>query len=201
LDTDALDEVLSSKARLRIEDALSIRPRTLRELASVTGISVQGVLRHLRRLMELGLVEERRLPVRTLKARAVYAAKGVLIGDYSTSGLTVVRPTERLPPRLARGRAQDLEGTAGEVLVLRLRVRDQARKLGRMIDDLVDEQEALRTGLDGLELDAQERLILEVLLTEETLQDGLKMLSRYYGIEDRRSIDKALAKAKRSGGK
>ncbi len=192
-----MDEVLSSSARLRIEDALSVRPRTLGELASVTGITVQGVLRHLKRLEELGLVEERRLPGRGMKARALYAAKGELVGDYSTGDLTIVKPTERLPPHASSERAFDPERGAGEILVLRRRVREQARRLGRMIDELVDEQEALRSALDGLPLDEEERLIVEVVLTEDTLEDGLKVLSRYYGIEDRRSIDKALAKVKR----
>ncbi len=200
MNPDALDDVLSSNARRSIADALSVRPRTLKELASITGISVQGVLKHLKRLLELGLVEERRLPIRTLKARAVYVARGQLLGDYSTSDLVVIKPTELLPPRGTRS-PSDLEGTAADVLVMRRRVRNQAKRLGRMIDELVDEREALKSGLDGLQLSVEERLALEVLLTEETLQDGLRVLSRYYGIEDRRSIDKALAKARRSGGK
>lgn len=198
---DILEEVLSSSARLRIVDALSVRPRTLGELASVTGISVQGVLKHLKRLADVGLVEERRLGTRTLRARTVYAAKGHLVGDYSTQDLTVVKPTERLPPRGAQERNPDLERMSAEVLVLRRRVREQARRLGRMIDELVDEREALTESLDGLSLSPEERLIVEVVLTEETLGDGLKVLSKHYGIEDRRSIDRALAKARRSGGK
>ncbi|MDG6910029.1 MAG: winged helix-turn-helix transcriptional regulator [Nitrososphaerota archaeon] len=196
MDPDLLDEVLSSTVRLRIEDALSVRPRTLGELASITGITVQGVLRHLKRLEGLGLVEERRLSTRT-KARALYSARGELVGDYSSADLIVVKPTERLPQRASREKNQDIEKTAAEVIVLRRRVREQARRLGRMIEGLVDEQEALRGALDGLPLSAEERLILEVVLTEETLEDGARVLSRFYGIEDRRSIDKALAKVKR----
>lgn len=200
MNPDALNEILSSNPRLRIADALSVRPRTLGELASITGISVQGVLRHLKRLAQLGFVEERKLPVRTLKARAVYAAKSESVGDYSTSTLTIVKSTENLSSQTSR-RGSDPERTAGEILLLRRRVRDQARRLGRMIDEVVEEQEALRATLDGMKLGPEERLVLEVVLTEETLTDGLRVLSRYYGIKDRRSIDKALSKVKRSVGR
>ena len=198
MNSATLDEVLSSNARRKIEDALAVRPRTLRELSSVTGISVQGVLKHLKRLAALGLVEERRLPTRALKARTVYLAKGHLVGEYSVGDLTIVKPTEMLPPRASRERTPDLERMSAEVLLLQRRARDQARKLGRMIDALVDERGALRAGVESIATDGEARLILEVLLTEETLEDGLKVLSRYYGIEDRRSIDEALAAAKRS---
>jgi DNA-binding transcriptional ArsR family regulator len=200
LDSKTLDEIISSNAKLKIENALSVRPMTLAELASATGITVQGVLRHLKRLAELGLVEERRLPKKTLKARTVYAAAGEVIGDYSTSDLVVVKPTRKLPAGAPRaGGPQSLEERATDILLLQHRVKDQAKKLGRLIDELADEREALRSGVEGLHVGPEEGLILEVALTEETLEDGLRVLARYYGIEDRRSIDRALAKAKRSG--
>ena len=194
---DALEAVLSSRARVRIEDALSLRPRTLSELAAVTGISVQGVLRHLKLLMKLGLVEERRLNPVTPKARIVYAAKFTALGDYSTTGLTVVKSTPRLLRRDAPGSRVELERMAGDILVRRSQVRSAAKRLGREIDELVGAQEALDAALESMPLGDYERLILGVLLTEETIEDGAKVLSRYYGIEDRRSIDKALAKARR----
>lgn len=202
MDTGFLTEVLSSRVRLKIEDAIAVRPRTLGELSTVTGISVQGVLRHLKRLAELGLVEERKAPPRAPKARRVYSASSALMGDYSTADLMVVKSTEmRHPPAPGPGRAQSMESMAGEVLIQRRRVRDQARRLARMIDDLVSAQLWLRSALNGMSLGDEARLVLEVLLTEETIEDGVKALSRYYGIEDRRSIDKALAKAKRIVGK
>jgi DNA-binding transcriptional ArsR family regulator len=194
---DVLSEVLSSRARIRIEDAVSLRPRTLGELAEVTGISVQGVLRHLKILAKLGLVEERKVSSKTPKARRVYAARGISLGDYSVGGLTVVKATERVPhDQRGRRRGRDLERVSGEMLIQRRRILGEAKKLGRMIDELVDSQQALSSTLAGLKLDDEERLILEVLLTEETASDGLRVLSRFYGLNDRRSIDKALAEAK-----
>jgi len=195
-------EVLSSKVRVRIADAISLRPRTLGELSKATGISVQGVLRHLKRLAELGLVEERKLNARTPKARRVYFAKNTILGDYSVEGVTIVKMTERVPPGPRKGQnLRDLEGLSGDILLQRRRIRDEARRIGRMIDDLVDDQEALAAALEEMPLGEQERLILEVLFTEETMSDGAGVLSRYYGLDDRRSIDKALAQAKGNAGK
>jgi DNA-binding transcriptional ArsR family regulator len=200
LDSNTLDEVLSSSAKLRIESALSIRPMTLAELASATGITVQGVLKHLKRLAELGLAEEKRLPTKNLKARTVYAAAGEVIGNYSTSDLIVVKLTRKLPTGTPKARGSpDLEEKAADILLLQRRVKDQAKKLGGLLDELADEREALRSGVEGLHVSPEEGLILEVILTEETLEDGLRVLARYYGIEDRRSIDIAMAKARRSG--
>ena len=196
---DQLGEVLSSRVRLKIAGALSVRPRTLNELADLTGISVQGVLRHLRRLEELGLVEEKKLAVRSPKARRVYASKTTALGDYSSGSLTVVKATEKRDWR-ARGTrgTPDLEQMAVELLIQRRRIRDEARRLGRMIDELAGDHGALKSYLNGMDLSSEERLILEVIFTEETLEDGARALARYYGLGDRRSIDKALAKAKRS---
>lgn len=199
---EALDELLSSGPRLKIADAVSVRPRTLGELADLTGISVQGVLRHLKRLAELGVIEERTLSPSTPKARRVYASKEFRVGDFSAPGLTVVKKTRRL-----RGGGQrhpperDLEEAAADLLVRKRRVRDEVRRLGRMIDGLVEDEESLEAALDEVGGDGLRRLILDVLLTEETVGEGEKALSRYYGIFDRRSIEGALAKVKRSAGR
>ena len=194
--------MLSSSVRLKIADALSQRPRTLRELAFLTGISVQGVLRHLRRLEALGLVEEQRLSARVPRARRVYASRGEMIEDYSSGGLTVAKVVEGRPDsRRTQKPATDLEDMSAEVLLLRRRVKDETKRLGRLIDEVAEGQGELEAALASMPLSEDERLILEVILTEETKEDGVRALSRFYGIEDRRSIDKALAKARRDVGK
>ena len=197
MNSDVIDQVLSSRVRVRIANALAVRPRTLGELSWITGISVQGVLRHLKLLMKLGLVEEMKLGVRAPKARRVYVAKSP-IGYYSAAGLTVVKATEKVHDRGKRDlRGQSAEAVAGDLLILKRRIREQTRKLGLMIDELADAQATLAQALSDMPLSQEQRLILEVLLTEETLEEGEKVLSRFYGLGDRRSIDKALAQAKR----
>ena len=199
MSTDLLGEVLSSRVRLKIAGAISQRPRTLGELSFITGISVQGVLRHLRRLEEVGLVEERRVTASAPKARRVYGAKGAVLEDYSAGNFTVAKLVERWPEgqRLQKQGAE-LEKMAVEVLILRRRVKEEAKRIGRMIEDAAQGQEELETALARMPLSEEERLILDVILTEETAEDGIRVLSRFYGLEDRRSIDEALAKARRN---
>jgi hypothetical protein len=67
-----------------------------------------------------------------------------------------------------------------------------------MIEEAAQSQEELDAALARMDLSEEERLMLEVILTEETVEDGVRALARYYGMEDRRSIDKALAKARRN---
>jgi predicted ArsR family transcriptional regulator len=197
-----MKEVLAPGARLKIADAVSVRPRTLTELADLTGISVQGVLKHLKRLARLGLVEERKAPASVSKARRVYVSGSALVGDYSAKDLAIVKLSKAARPEKRRQtKNQDLESLAADLLFQRRRIRDEIRKLGKMIDRLVEEEELLNGALEAGSFTEDERLILQALLTEETIEEGVRALSKYYGIEDRRSIDKALAKARRSVGK
>jgi predicted transcriptional regulator len=198
---EVLEEVLSSKARLKIMDAVSVRPRTLGELADISGISVQGVLRHLGRLVGVGLVEEEGLERAAPKARRVYAAASARVRDYSTAGFVVVKSTEEPGGRARKPRGEDLERSAGELLFKRRRIREEVRKLGRMIDEAADEQEDLAAAISSLPLTPAERLIVRVVLTEDTADDGARVLRRYYGLDDRRSIERALEKARQSVGK
>ena len=183
---------------MKILNALSVRPRTLPELSDITGISVQGVIRHLKILEGAAIVKEERVHSKVPKARIVYVASGEMVGDYSTGDLTVVRAVERGGGRQTPGPSAGLERMAGDVIVQRRRVREETKRLARTIDELVGYQDALETALKHGSFTDAERLILEVLFTEETLEDGVRALDRYYGVGDRRSIEEALGKARQS---
>ncbi len=198
--TDPISGFLSSKTRLRIADLLSTRPRTLGELAELTGISIQGVLRHLRKLVDLGLVEEKSVHWKGVTVRKVYLAKGVRVGDFSVGDLTVVKLSRAEPLSVdSTEPVADLEYLAEEALLQRRRIKDQARKLGRMIDELVEDEAKMNGLLQSMSLTESEKLVLQTLFTEDSLDDGERALSAHYGLKDgRRSIEKALAKARRS---
>jgi DNA-binding transcriptional ArsR family regulator len=198
--SDPVAGFLSSRTRLRIADLLSTRPRTLGELAELTGVSIQGVLRHLRKLVDMGLVEERSVSAKGVNVRKVYLAKGVRVGDFSVGDLTVVKLSRNEAfPASSREPVTDLEYLAEEVLLQRRRIKDQARKLGRMIDTLVDDETKMDGLLRMMDLKESERLVLQTVFTEDSLEEGERVLSRHYGLKDgRRSIEKALAEAKRS---
>ncbi|MGD0476606.1 MAG: helix-turn-helix domain-containing protein [Nitrososphaerales archaeon] len=195
---DPLPEVISSRTRLKVADLISTRPRTLGELAAATGISIQGVLKHLKKLEELGLVEETSVRSPDLAVRKVYAAKGTRLGDFSTGDLTLVKLSGKpSAPVEEPDRPLDLEYLAEEAILQRRRVRDQARRLGRMIDDLVEDESRIKVALESMDLSDTERLILQVLFTEESLEEGERVLLEHFGLQDgKRSIEKALSKAR-----
>ncbi|MGD1055204.1 MAG: helix-turn-helix domain-containing protein [Nitrososphaerales archaeon] len=195
---DPLPEVISSRTRLKVADLVSTRLRTLGELAAATGISIQGVLKHLRKLEELGLVEETSVRSPGLAVRKVYAAKGTRLRDFSAGGLTLVKLSGKpsSPPE-EPDRPLDLEYLAEEAILQRRRVRDQARRLGRMIDDLVEDESRIKVALESMDLSDIERLILQVLFTEESLEEGERVLLEHFGLQGgKESIEKALSKAR-----
>ena len=83
---DVLSEILSSPNSLGIAALVSIRPRTQSELAELSGVSVPAVLKHLKRLEALGLVQENKLTKddrRIFAVRGVYCSREFLVGDFS----------------------------------------------------------------------------------------------------------------------
>lgn len=195
------ESLVSSKPRLRIAALLSTRPRTLKELADLTGISVQGVLKHLDRIKETGILAEMKVKGGELGVRKVYYLKGVHIGDFSYGDLMVVKETA-VPARPSGQRAslQALEGLSEDILVQRVRIREESRRLGKMIDRLVGDETAVRAMIDSMRLRDDEKLVLLSVFTEENLEEAEKALSDHFGVIDaRRSIDSALEKVKRIG--
>lgn len=200
MDAETIAELISSRSRLRIVDLLSRRPRTLKELSILTGISVQGVLKHLNKLDEMGLVREKSFKGSELPIRRTYFLKGSRIRDFSLDDLTIVKSTPAYDGDLNFKRQYvDLERLAEDSIVLRRRVKDRARRLGRTIDDLVDVETRLVGFIESMDLDEEDRLVLLTAFTEETLQDAEEVLRDVHGMpEPRRSIERALAKAKRN---
>lgn len=192
-----LGEILSSRARLKIADLTSVRPRTLRELASITGITVQAVLKHLEKLKALGVLEEKRISSSELSARRVYSMVGFRLGDFSHGELTIVKMSKtKRPVEAARGSGyEELERLAEDFLVQRRRIREETRRLGRMIDELVTGEERLGALISVQRIRDDEKLVLHTYFTEESAKEAEDALREHYGMEDaRRAIDQALHK-------
>ncbi|HXW37340.1 MAG TPA: ArsR family transcriptional regulator [Nitrososphaerales archaeon] len=193
-----LEAIVSSGARLKIASLLSVRPRTLRELSALTGVSVQAVLKHLGKLDSLGMLSEESVQAGSLGVRKVYALKGYSLADYSSEGLLMVRVSKR--PAVARSDPSlgVLKSLAQETLFQRQRIREQARRLVRMVDELSESEEKLNSIVDEMKLADAERLILRTVYTEETLEDAESALRRNYGLPDpRRAIESLLSKVER----
>ncbi|MBI3841194.1 MAG: helix-turn-helix domain-containing protein [Thaumarchaeota archaeon] len=200
---DPVSVVVSSKTRLRISDLLSSRPRTLKELAELSGVSIQGALKHLRKLEALGLVEERKVTGDELRVRKVYAARAIRVGDFSHGDLTVVKLSKSPEPGLpSEDPVGDLEDLAEEIIIRRREVQELTRKLGRSIDSLVDDEARVEGTLKALDLKESQRQILRILLSEDTAKDAEDVLVTHFGMKGgRRSIEKALAAARRNAKK
>jgi predicted transcriptional regulator len=196
---ELLAELVASKARLKIASLLSVRPRTLRELSDLTGITVQGVLKHISVLQRLGVIEERKIEGHGMSARKVYLVKGVQIGDYSFGDLVVVKVNQQDKPAVNPGNASErLRTLSQDMLIQKRRIRDETRRLGRMIDDLFDIESRLTGVVDGLGLKDEERLVVETAFTEETIEEAEDSLHRHYGLSDsRRAIERAFGKVRR----
>jgi len=194
------EALLSSQTRIRIAELVSRRPRTLRELARLTGLSVPGVLRHIEAMSEAGLIHEDRVAAKLLPVRKLYSLQGIKVMDFSVGGLTILKvATDRAAK--VKG-AKDLEQHAIDMMLSRRRTKDKVRRLARAIDELIENEAMLTRGIEDLDLTDEERLILLTVFTEETVDDAERVLARIQGVKEaRRSIDEALAKARRIGGK
>jgi predicted transcriptional regulator len=191
---------MASISRLTIADLLSRRPRTLKELADKTGISMQGVLKHLDKLESLGILEKRSISGAEISARKLYSIKKVHVEDFSTGDLTIVNFSKEGPPtQTSRSPMKDLEALAFDSIVLRRQIKEKARRLQRSIGRLAENEEKLKSIVESLDLDDGERLILQTAYTEETLDDAEKSIRATHNITDpRRSIDRVISKANRN---
>ena len=197
-ENEAIAEFLSSRTRLQIAERISRRPRTLRELARITRLSVPGVLRHIEAMSKSGLVKEVRISPSQIPVRKVYSLKGYSIVDFSIGNLAIFK-VAKVRPMSKEANPGELEWLATEILVGKRRIKEKAKRLARAIDELIEDEGKLLTAIDSLKLNDDQRMILLTAYTEETLDDAEYVLSRIQGVKDaRRSIDKALAKARHS---
>ena len=196
---DILPDVTSSRSRLRIANLVSERPHGLKELARATGISMQGVLKHLKMLESLGLAQEMTVRGPELSVRKLYTTGKSRMKDFSAEGLMLVKLSqEPSQDSLDAGRTPDIEDLAEETILQKRRVKEQARRLGRMIDDLVEDESRIRSAVMKMSLTDTERLVLQVIFAEETLVEGERVLVDDFGLRGGTdSIAKTLAKARR----
>lgn len=202
MDSDTLEGITSSRVRLRIASLLSTRPRTLKELSRLTGISVQGVLKHMEKLGKMGILEEERVGSASVPARKVYTLVGVHVGDFSLDDVIIVKASKKEGSAEAPGKDvySELESLAEDALILRRRIRDQARKLSRMIDELVQDESRLNALIESLGYGEAEKLILYAMFTEESLEDAAKVLRLHYGEPDpEKRIGEMVARLRQNG--
>lgn len=185
---------------MKIASLISIRPRTLGELAEMTGISVQGVLKHLVRLRKSGFLTESELRGgKYLRYRKVYSIEGRRIVDLSQGDLMVAYFSKQFNLQEGKVKAsyEELETVAEDMIITRRRIRDTIKRLERLIEELSYSQERLMTITRTIGLDREEEQIARILFTEDGIDDTKKTLSRYYGLKDAEgSVRKVIQKIK-----
>ena len=195
-----IDDIVSSNVRMKIASLISIRPRTLGELAEITGISVQGVLKHLVRLRKSGFLTESELRGgKYLRYRKVYSIEGRRIVDLSQGDLMVAYFSKQFNLQEGKVKAsyEELETVAEDMIITRRRIRDTIKRLERLIEELSYSQERLMTITRTIGLDREEEQIARILFTEDGIDDTKKVLSRYYGLKDAEdSVRKVIEKIK-----
>jgi DNA-binding transcriptional ArsR family regulator len=190
-----IEEVAGSRTRLTIANLLSSRPRTLGELAAETGISVQGVLKHLKKLSEAGLtLKERTIPNGAyLRSRKLYFIEETKVVDFSQGDL-LVAATRRRPVSDPHGtttgggeggdQAEELDRLAQDMIIVRRRVREVSKRLDRMISEVVEDEALIMSLIESLDLDPGERQIAYLIFGDDSPEGVRRILREHYGCAD-----------------
>ena len=169
--------------RLSIAELLSVRPRPLSELAEKTGISVQGVLKHLRKIADTGALKETELRGnKFLGIRKVYSLQSARVGSYSWDELMIAhfsgQPTS--PERPRAGDLPELESIAVDIILQRRRIGNLAKRMERLIVELESSQERLEQEIRMHGMNGELELIALALFTEPSIQEAKEVLSKHY---------------------
>jgi predicted ArsR family transcriptional regulator len=182
----SIESIASSRVRLSIASLITIRPRTLTELAELTGVSVQAVLKHLARLDREGLVGRSSLGQgEHLRQRKLYSLKTAGVEGYAHKDIIVAALTSPRPAAgTAPGRYSELEGLAEEVIFRRARMRDVLKRLERAIGEVAEEEARLRGAIEGVGLSPEDKQIAAVIFTEDDAQSAKTVLRKHFGCPD-----------------
>ncbi len=196
------EEIGTSRIRLAIADLLSVRPRPLGELAEMTGISVQGVLKHLKKIARTGTLEETELRGnRFLGIRKVYSLRSASVGNYSRDELMIAHFSEKTSSRDKGGvgELQELESIAEEIILQRRRIESMAKRMERLIVELESSQERLEQAIHMHGMNRELELIALALFTEPSVQEAREVLSKHYACSRPAEAIAAALESLRSG--
>src|SRR5580692_8731580 len=174
----AIEEIAISRARLTIASLISSRPRTLGELAEETGISVQGVLKHLKKLSEAGMLKVKNIPAgRYLRPRKLYFIDTRRVADYSRGEMIVATLGEELEgigssgsgtePTAAIDPYAELDRLAQDIILLRRRARELSIRMKRMTEEVTENESRIAKLIEGLSLSPEEKQIAYLIFGDD----------------------------------
>ena len=182
-----IEALASSGIRLKIASLLSSRPATLSELAELTGISVQGVLKHLHKIDEGGLLKEESMKgARYLRQRKLYSIEKRKVADYSEGDflLAALGSQTTFIPEETKGAYEELDWFAQDILILRRRAKDLSHRLRRVLEEVTENEARIGGLLAGLRLEPEERQIAYLIFTEDSPERAKAILRDHYGCAD-----------------
>ncbi len=157
-------------------------------------MSVQGVLKHLKKLEEARLLRERKMKRgRYLKQRKLYFIDNPKVADYSQRDVLVAtmgrpraigEPGEKTADRSGESSLRELDGLAQDVLILRRRVRDLARRTARMVDEVVESESRIATLVSSLGLTDEEEQVARLVYGDDSPETVRQILREQYGCTD-----------------
>jgi predicted ArsR family transcriptional regulator len=201
----AIENLANSRQRLKIASFLSSRPSALGELASLTGISVQGVLKHLNKLAEEGILKEQTMVGgKYLRQRKLYSIGKRKVVDYSGDDLLLAalgRAATTLEPEEGAREPyyEKLDWLAQDIIILRRRARDLSHRLKRVLDEVIEDESTIEGLLEGLPLSQEERQIAYLIFTADSPENAKATLKEHYGCaHPDLAIDSVTAKLRRA---
>lgn len=182
-----IEELASSRMRLKIANLLSSRPATLSELSALTDMSVQGVLKHLKKIADQGILKEESMKGgRYLRQRKLYSIERRKVADYSEGDLLVamVGMAVKEPPLKVKNPYEELDWLAKDIMILRRRARELSHRMQRVLEEVTEDEARISALVDGLSLAPDEKQIAYLIFTEDTPERVAAILRDYYGCAD-----------------
>jgi predicted ArsR family transcriptional regulator len=203
----AIEEIANSRARLTIASLVSSRPRTLGELAETTGISVQGVLKHLKKLSEAGMLKVKSIPAgRYLRPRKLYYIDTRRVADYSRGDMIVATLGEELgdddtgEPMSPADPYAELDRLAQDIILLRRRARELAIRMKHMTEEVTENESRIARLIEGLQLSPEEKQIAYLIFGDDRPEQARRILKEHYGCHNPEEAIEDVAGKIRGGG-
>ncbi|MDA4117942.1 MAG: winged helix-turn-helix transcriptional regulator [Thaumarchaeota archaeon] len=188
----SIEPIASSRVRLTVALLLTVRPRTLTELAESTGVSIQAVLKHTKKLEEEGLLASTILGAgRYVRRRKLYSMKKRVEGASSETMLVAAfAPSDRERPDAEATEEPYseylvLERFAEDVVFSRANLRESLKRLERAISRLAESQDTLTRAIVGRRsLTSEEKHIAYLYFTEDSESRVKDVLKTHFGCAD-----------------
>ena len=177
---DELLGVIGSGTRLRLLELLCVRARSLNELASNLGVTQQAILKHLRMLEQLDLVQEINVG-RKSRVRKIYALSRPLSMGYvfRDNILCLFVGSNGKSIKSSGNLMELLKQTEYERNLLHMRAKLLANRLRSLVEEDLEKQAEIRNSIKNLKLSPIQEIALQcsnMINSERQLEQASKVL-------------------------